>query len=444
LVKRAAELRDILGLAKCSTLLSQLLAQQSKNSSTDHSVDKPSSRQPMEKTSSGLRPEANVWTPPRSADSPRTVLKKALNIHKPAESMPAEPPPGLLPPFVEYTPPVRLPIAPGTYYLPPQTSSPSDAPTDLTWDGKQFISSLAAKRDGNPPSIPQKPIGPPNKAPSTPPGLAPPQAQKLHSFPLMVSLLPQTFSVHLLSTLHMRFQHVSASLEMLDAAFANELKKTASTHNLNSTRWESWMTPDGAAGMSRALVELRKALDELCGATARAGWIVDTWGAYQGGKLYGSSRPPKPGLGSAAINGVEIGDDIGMRLGLQAPIGRPHSEKGKASSGGGDTLETGGSTRPASGPPTAAEKNGPSFSGMGSFKPPPGLAFPLKPTEDVGPRVTNGSKRFPVAPCAVEGNTSTVNGVAKDSSSKKTEKNLVSLQRHPSIGIAPSSGMAKA
>src|SRR5579859_1170048 len=85
LVRRAAELRDILGLARCSTLLSCILAQQQSKRSSDHCMDKPPTR-PTEKTTSNLRAEANEWTPPKGTDSPRTVLKKVLNIHEPGES----------------------------------------------------------------------------------------------------------------------------------------------------------------------------------------------------------------------------------------------------------------------------------------------------------------------------------------------------------------------
>lgn len=439
-MKRAAELRDILGLAKSSTLLSCILAQQqSKIPSTDQSVDKPASR-PMERTPSNLRAEANEWTPPKGTDSPRTVLKKVLNIHKPGESTSVGTPPGLLSPFVEYTPTAHIPLAaPGTYYIAPPTSSPSDAPSDLSWDGKQFISSLSLKRDGKTPSIPQKPIDPPNKIPSTPPGLTPPQSQRPHSFPLIASLLPQTFSVHLLSALHMRFQHVSAALEMLDAAFANELKKMTSTQNLSSTRWETWMTPAGMAEMSRTLVDLRKALDELSGETARAGWIVDTWGAYQGGKLDGSSRSPEPGLGSAAIDGVEIGRDVGMRSELQAPIGRPHSEKGKLPSATSETVEVAESGRPATTASKANEKVTPIFSGTGTFRPPPGLAFPLKPMGDVGQmqRTMNGSRRFPSATCVSKEGCAAVRGDYKEKMSKLAEvdRNLVQ-QGAGQVGVA--------
>jgi hypothetical protein len=443
LVKRAAELRDILGLARCTTLLSRVLAQQQSKTSTDQ----PPSR-PLERTSSSLRAEATEWTPPNGTDSPRTALKKVLNIHKRDESTSTEYQAGLLPPFVEYSPAAHIPLAPGTFYLRPPTTAPSDVPLDLSWDGKQFISSLAAKRDGNTTSVPQRPIDPPNKVPSTPPPglLTPPQAQKPHSFPLVASLLPQTFSVHLLSALHMRFQHVSASLEMLDSTFGNELKKTTTTQKLNSTRWETWMSADGVAGMSRALVELRKALDELCGAAARAGWIVDTWGDYQGGKLDGSVRSSEGGLGSAAIDGVEIGLEAGMRSGLHAPIGRPHSEKGKSSSSTSDPVDFGENGRPlTSAQPSMAEKVVPIFSGTGTFRPPPGLAFPLKPLGEIGEmsRVMNGSRRFPSATCAADGNIVAMNGVSRDVAPKSTEKDRSLTQRLPSSGTAPLFDMAK-
>jgi hypothetical protein len=112
--------------------------------------------------------------------------------------------------------------------------------------------------------------------------------------------------------------------------------------------------------MTRALVELRKSLDELCGATARAGWIVDTWNAYQSGR-FDSSAQTELGLGSAAINGVEMSNEGEMTNGVQAPIGRPSMAKGKTSGGEIDSHPiTNGAYAPAM-PMT--------------IRPPPGLAF---------------------------------------------------------------------
>jgi hypothetical protein len=400
LLKRASELRDILGLAKCSALLSRVLTQQSKDQEDDRPKDNESHPRPrMERTPSTLRPEANEWTPPNGTESPRTILKRVLRIGTDGDTPTPTAAPSLLPPFVEYPP------AAGIFYVPVDQTTKSDTLQDLTGDGKQFISSLAAKADIGTPLASQQPVGHPSKRSVPPPGLTLPAAQKPHSFPLVTSLLPQTFSVHLLSTLHIRLQHVSAALEMLDSSFASEITKTATTQAPNSTRWDNWMSPTGAAGMNKALLELRRSLDELCGATARAGWIVDTWGAYQEGMI-GGSRGPEPGLGSSAINGVEIGLEAGLRSGLQAPIGRPSMEKPKKASQQQETEMGEGSSHS-----TAASmlngKGGHPSTGSGTLRPPPGLAFPLKTTTNGGDQTpelsVNGSKYFPMMPVVSNG-----------------------------------------
>ena len=236
-VKRASELRDILGLTKCSTLLSRFL-EQSTNTTIDHPTEEAQARP---QTPFTLRAEANEWTPPTGTESPRNILKKVLhlglNSDKANREMETK---SLLPPFVEQSLKIVPIVQPGTYYIPTGVAR-SEIPSDLTGDGKQFISSLSAKRDVPPAPPPQKPIAPPNKRPPPPPGLPLPPTQQPHSFSLNASLLPQTFSVHLLSTLHMRFQHVSAALEMLDSVYSKEMSKTGSSQPPASTRWESWM-----------------------------------------------------------------------------------------------------------------------------------------------------------------------------------------------------------
>ena len=190
------------------------------------------------------------------------------------------------------------------------------------------------------------------------------------------------------------------------------------------------MSPDGTAGMTRALLELRKALDELCGATARAGWIVDTWGAYQGGMLEGPKQSEK-GLGSAAIDGVEIGGESEMKQGIQAPIGRPMGEKKNATSqldttpiavaktcriAAGKVVNTSsvigetpitnvvGSTPQIQ---KVKKSDTPSYGKttivpavpVGNFRPPPGLPFRLlSPGSPNNSAMMNASKRFPPAP----------------------------------------------
>lgn len=137
------------------------------------------------------------------------------------------------------------------------------------------------------------------------------------------------------------------------------------------------MSPTGAADMIRALQDLRKSLDELCGATARAGWIVDTWSAYQHGKL-DASNLPEPNLGSAAIDGIELDSETGEKSGLQAPIGRPVVDKSKKRLDGGEMSgaksDTGVAASHGTDPAASA-----AIKSRGTFRPPPGLAFPLTP-----------------------------------------------------------------
>ena len=324
LIKRANELRDILGIAKCKALLAKVLADQFeaiKSPAPIEKTEKPTpDTSPYPKTPFILRPKANEWTLPTGAESPSNILKKVLhlgsNAHIPAPMSPDNP---LLPPFVP-NPSVVLPAYPaGAYYYPPPRQR-SDSLMDLAGDGKQFICSLSSKRENTRAPTQPKPIAPPNKYSAPPPGLRFIPSQQPHSFPLTVSLLPQTFSVHLLSTLYMRFQHVSAALQNMDSAYASEILKSGTTQPPGPTRWETWMTTEGAAAMSRALREMRKSLDELCGATARAAWIVDTWGEYQDGK-YDGMKPSDTGLGSADINGEEIILEKETNKAAKTPIG---------------------------------------------------------------------------------------------------------------------------
>ena len=77
LIKRASELRDILGLSKCSSLLSRALEQQSTNTTLDHRTEE---AQVRPQTPFTLRAEANEWTPPTGTESPRNILKKVLHL----------------------------------------------------------------------------------------------------------------------------------------------------------------------------------------------------------------------------------------------------------------------------------------------------------------------------------------------------------------------------
>jgi len=323
-MKRANELRDILGIAKCKALLSNVLADQSAVINPPNPIDKTETPTPVSptypKTPFIIHPKANEWTLPTGAGSPGTILKRTLHLGGNARiQAPTTPDNPLLPPFVP-NPSVVLPPCPaGTYYYPPPRQR-SESLTDLTGDGEQFICSLSSKRENPPGRTQPKPIAPPNKRSSPPPGLRFIPSQQPHSFPLTVALLPQTFSVHLLATLHMRFQHVSAALQNLDSAYASEVLKSGNMQPPGPIRWETWMTTEGAAAMSGALRELRKSLDELCGATARATWIVDTWGEYQDGK-YDGTKPSDTRLGSADINGEEIILEKETNKATQTPIG---------------------------------------------------------------------------------------------------------------------------
>jgi hypothetical protein len=423
LMKRASELRDILGLAKCSALLSCVLAQQYTKPTVDLLVEKQQIPRNYERTPLTLRAEAGEWTPLTRTESPHNILQKVFDYGLNSDTTTCEMDiTTLVPPSVEYRP--MVPIHQREAYFIAPAVTKSGIPLDLTGDGKQFISYLSAKRDTSPAYTPQKPIGTPFKRVSPPPGLPIAPTQQMHAFSLKVLLLPQTFSVHILSTLHMRFQHVSAALEMLDSSFANEISKTGCTQTPVSTRWESWMSPAGAAGMSRALLELRKSLDELCGATARAGWIVDTWGAYQDGML-DSTKPSEPGLGSAAINGIELSGEGEMKRDLQAPIGRPSVTEKKKASSQVDGAENAESTK------TPGGFNGKVIPALPMLRPPPGLAFPLSPLGNTGqPRDTammNGSTISLTTHAGYGG---------LNSKSAQLNDRIAMLKRTPAVSIA--------
>lgn len=436
-MKRASELRDILGLAKCSALLSHVVSQHSKESAMDHSTDRTPTPTASERKSHSLRPEALEWTPPRGTESPRNILKRVLQLGTHNETKTHESiNKGLLPPFVEYASTLPPLGHAGTFYLPPPPIGRSDPPGDLTGDGKQFISSLAAKKESQPPPGLQKPIAPPNKRPTPPPlppGLTLAPIQQSHSFPLNVSLLPQTFSVHLLSTLHIRFQHVAAALEALDSSFANEIARTGASQLPHSSRWGTWMDPAATVGMTRALVELKSSLDEMCGATARAGWIVDTWSAYQDGVL-DSGKCPEPRLGSAAIDGVEIMTEAEVRkYGPHAPIGAPSVVgRGRKMSVHQETAEVPERTR------TSRTPNGmvvPALPVTGTLRPPPGLPFPGMSSDGgsgqsllIGGSM-NGSKYFPSASHAVNFSEHVQQG--NDKHMKVPGRDIISLLRRP-------------
>jgi hypothetical protein len=428
LAKRASELRDILGLAKCSSLLSRALAQQSTDTTHNYPIDKRPTRSTSGRTLSTLRAEAAEWTPSAGTETPHNY-KKSLHLGPNSDKTACDTETKtLLPPFMEH-PSVMTPVLhPRTFYLSPDITKSEQA--DLTGDGKQFISSLGAKRDTSPPLVQQKPITPPNKTSTFPPSLTLAPKQQSHSFALNASLLPQTFSVHLLSTLHIRFQHVSAALEMIDSCFANEISRTGVTQPPVSARWETWMSPAGTAGMTHALTELRKSLDELCGATARAGWIVDTWGAYQYGMLDGPKQS-EMSLGSAAINGVEIGAEAEVKKGVQAPIGRPSIQKGKAFV---SSLEKGEIQNWERARGVSNDKVVPALPNVGTLRPPPGLLFPASPSavsRQPSPQLTNGNKHFPFGPATTTLRETTNGEVGK--LPDMTDKNRVKRPDNPML-----------
>jgi hypothetical protein len=278
-------------------------------------------------------------------------------------------PRGLLPPFPDISIIESTLIAPAID-SPPMALNRDNLDAPMT--GKDFIASLAAKYEAQTPSILQPPIMPGTSCAAIPHGLNYPPAQQLHSFQLAVSLLPQTFSVQLLSNLHMRLQHVASALEWLDTCFTREVTKATSAHSPSSTLWETWMSPSGAAEMVRALQDVRKGLDELSGATTRAGWIVDTWSSYQNRKLDGTNSL-EASLGSAAIDGIEIGIEIPSNVAAQAPIARPSLVKSQK------PIEMSRMNSAGSKDKQIVEKVAfpISRSAIGSFRPPPGLALPL-------------------------------------------------------------------
>ena len=370
-MKRANELRDILGIAKCKALLSKILGNQSEVINSPKPIDKTETPTPTAPTPFIICPKANEWTLPTGAESPSTILKRTLHLGGNARiQAPTTPDKPLLPPFVPNPLAVLPPYPAGTYYYPPPRPR-SEPPTDLPGNGEQFICSLSGKRENPPAPTQPKPIAPPNKRSSPPPGLRFIPSQQPHSFPLTVALLPQTFSVHLLATLHMRFQHVSAALQNLDSAYASEVLKSGSTQPPGPTRWETWMTTEGATAMSVALRELRKSLDELCGATARAAWIVDTWGEYQDGK-YDKTKPSDTGLGSADINGEEIILEKELNSVTQTPIGHQLEKNPPGPNGV--------QQQPVS---TMLGKVIPALPNN-SIRPPPGLSRSIKTAENAG------------------------------------------------------------
>src|SRR5271154_4211581 len=80
LMKRASELRDILGLSKCSSLLSANLNKQHAEPKVHHPTEKPTTPVSMKRTPSTLRAEATEWTPPTGTESPGKILKNVLQL----------------------------------------------------------------------------------------------------------------------------------------------------------------------------------------------------------------------------------------------------------------------------------------------------------------------------------------------------------------------------
>jgi hypothetical protein len=367
LMKRANELRDILGIAKCTTLLSKVLSDQSENTKPGHLSQKTDTAAPMTPTQPKipftLRPQATEWTPPAGPDSPSTILKRVLNLDSSKRFLPpVTPENSLLPPFVPTPSIIYSPYPPGAYYYPPPRHV-----SESSGDGNQFISSLSSNSQNPHPPTPPRPIAPPKKPPMPPPGLKFIPRQQQYTFPLTASLLPQTFSVHLLSTLHLRFQQVASALENLDSAYASEILKSGHTQPPGPTRWETWMNPEGAATMLRALEELKKCLDELCGATTRAAWVVDTWGQYQDGK-YEGTKSPGSAWGSADINGEEINVEKETSKAAQPPIGPPSEKKPSTS----HNTQQNGLHIPILGQVV------PALPAVNTIRPPPGLTPTIK------------------------------------------------------------------
>jgi hypothetical protein len=372
-------LRGILGLAKCLLLLYQFLSQQSFDATFSQNLGDSFARSNSSKSGPHAFPELPGWGLSTSNNRPHALKTTAqpgtneYNAFYCDESQKID-----IPPFLENGSNAAA-FQPGSFYIPPDCRRPNCS--GIAEDGKQFISSLAARKEVKRSPTASVQSGPEDESFAT---LVQPFAptQHIHFFPLMASLIPNTFSAHLLRTLHSQFQHVSEALENLDFCFVTELSKIPLTQLPVSARWESWMSQAGTAGMVQALKDLRKSLDELCGATVRAGWVVDGWSAFQEGtldltKTYGQT------LGSAAIKGVEIGDEYRAINGGQGPIARPSTGRTAKSSSdvGGSQFER---------PMIDSSSTEGCQLGLSRIRPPPGLAVPSR-FETLFGHATNGT-----------------------------------------------------
>jgi hypothetical protein len=313
-------LRAILGLKRCTSLLSQRASQPTSEVKSKKGTDKLHSPVCPEKPISNLRPEAREWTPGRKLGSPTISNNSCWSL-----------PNGLGSPIQSLTvtsnghasPPARL------FHFPP--GSP-------TMNGHQFIASLDGRQ--RPHTIPSHTAS--AKHPWLPPGFAVQSPQRLLSFHITANLCPQTFPVELLSNLHVRMQNVAKALELVD-------------------------TNHTSAGDLRGLEVLKTSLDELWGTTARAGWIIDTWRSFHANKVIGGGVYVDPGLGSAAINGVDIGGKMGH---MQEPIQRPKEKSSDEIKGSGAMY-------------WKEMRQGTSLETMDKrFRPPPGLPAVPKPEND--------------------------------------------------------------
>ena len=173
------------------------------------------------------------------------------------------------------------------------------------------------------------------------------------------------------------------------------------------------MSESGTTRMNCALVELRKALDELCGAAARAGWVVDSWSAYQGGSLDVESA--ERALGSLTIDGVAV--SFALQNVVQARMGRPPSKHAAL---------TDGTTNEAPSPLTTGASN------VKVLRPPPGLEILQAPVMNGGDQsettpILNRSRHFP----AGAGNETTNGEKGKASLPSMTAYRTITLLRRP-------------
>jgi hypothetical protein len=183
-MKRASELRDHLGIVKCLALLGQTAAKDIRFSRTTGTK------------SSDPHSETVAWAHTKGAESNGDKDFPHLSLNNNIHNRNVE----------TDRIPRSFAILTTTHAIYPTTGRNRVSKDFTVIDDKQCVASL--KESSNTKPIERKPISP--KIPATyPPRFAIP-CQEYHSFPLDVCLLPQTFSVHLLTTLHARFQQVGS------------------------------------------------------------------------------------------------------------------------------------------------------------------------------------------------------------------------------------------